>query len=47
MSFWRRHHRTVGYISISLAAVLVLSGLQVIQTMLFGDSDTADGIALD
>ena len=45
-SGWRRHHRTVGYISISLAAVLVLSGLQVIQTMLFGDGGTADGIAL-
>jgi uncharacterized membrane protein len=45
-SGWRRHHRTLGYISISLAAVLVLSGLQVIQTMLFGDSGTADGIPL-
>jgi hypothetical protein len=45
-SGWRKHHRTVGYFSLSLAAVLVLSGLQVIQTMLFGDDGTADGIAL-
>ncbi len=45
-SGWRKHHRTVGYFSLSLAAVLVLSGLQVIQTMLFGDGGTADGIPL-
>jgi len=45
-SRWRRYHRTVGYTSLALAATLVLSGLWVIQTMLFGDSGTADGIAL-
>ena len=45
-SRWRRYHRTVGYASLTLAAILVLSGLQVIQTMLFGDSGTADGIPL-
>ena len=45
-SRWRKHHRTVGYASLSLAAVLVLSGLWVIQTMLFGDGGTADGIPL-
>ena len=42
----RKYHRTVGYFSLSLAAILVLSGLWVIQTMLFGDSGTADGIPL-
>ena len=42
----RKHHRTVGYFSLSLAAVLVLSGLWVIQTMLFGENGTAGGIAL-
>ena len=45
-SRWRKHHRTVGYFSLTLAAILVLSGLQVIQTMLFGDGGTADGIDL-
>jgi len=45
-SGWRKHHRTVGYVSLTLAATLVLSGLWVIQTMLYGDSGTADGIVL-
>ena len=36
-SGWRKHHRTVGYFSLSLAAILVLSGLQVLQTMLLGE----------
>jgi hypothetical protein len=45
-SGWRKHHRTVGYLSLTLAATLVLSGLWVIQTMLHGDSGTEDGIAL-
>jgi len=45
-SGWRKHHRMVGYISLTLAAALVLSGLWVIQTMLYGDSGTADGIPL-
>ena len=43
---WRNHHRMVGYFSLSLAMVVVLSGLWVIQTMLYGDSGTADGIPL-
>ena len=42
----RKHHRLIGYISISLAAVVVLSGLWVIQTMLYGETGTADGIPL-
>ena len=42
----RKHQRTVGYFSLTLAATLVLSGLWVIQTMLYGDSGTADGIPL-
>jgi hypothetical protein len=42
----RKYHRKVGYFSLLLAAILVLSGLWVIQTMLFGDSGTADGIPL-
>ena len=45
-SGWRKHHRTVGYFSLSLAATLVLSGLWVIKTMLYGDDGTADGIDL-
>lgn len=45
-SGWRKHHRTVGYFSLTLAATLVLSGLWVIQTMLYGDGGTADGIPL-
>ena len=45
-SGWRKHHRTVGYFSLMLAAALVLSGLWVIQTMLYGDDGTADGIDL-
>lgn len=45
-SGWRKHHRTVGYVSLTLAAILVLSGLWVIQTMLLGDSGTAEGISL-
>lgn len=45
-SRWRRYHRKVGYLSLTLAAILALSGLYVIQTMLFGDTGTADGISL-
>ena len=30
---WRKYHRKVGYISLGLAAIVVLSGLQVLQTM--------------
>lgn len=36
-SKWRKYHRTLGYTSILLAAILVLSGLQVLQTMLHKD----------
>lgn len=36
-SKWRKHHRTIGYTSLVLAVILVLSGLQVLQTMLFKD----------
>jgi hypothetical protein len=43
---WRKYHRTVGYCSLVLAAILVLSGLQVMQTMLLGDDGTEAGIPL-
>ena len=36
-SRWRKYHRTLGYASLVLAAILVLSGLQVLQTMLLKD----------
>jgi uncharacterized membrane protein len=42
----RKQHRAVGYFSLSLAAVVVLSGLWVIKTMLLGDGGTAEGIRL-
>jgi len=45
-SGWRRNHRTVGYISLALAAILVLSGLQVLQTMILRDGGAVDGIPL-
>jgi hypothetical protein len=41
-SRWRKHHRTLGYVSLVLAALLVLSGFQVLQTMLLKDN-SADG----
>ncbi len=43
-SRWRRNHRTVGYISLALAAILVLSGLQVLQTMILREGGAVDGI---
>ena len=45
-SRWRKHHRTIGYASLVLAAILVLSGLQVLQTMLLKDNGLEDGIPL-
>lgn len=45
-SRWRKHHRTVGYASLMLAVILVLSGLQVLQTMLLKDNGLEDGIPL-
>lgn len=36
-SKWRKHHRTIGYVSLALASILVLSGLHVLQTMLLKD----------
>jgi hypothetical protein len=44
-SGWRKHHRTIGYFSLSLAAVLVLSGLQVLQTMMLKEGGMVDGVA--
>ena len=41
-SRWRKHHRSIGYSSLILATILVLSGFQVLQTMLLGDIE-ADG----
>jgi hypothetical protein len=45
-SRWRKHHRTIGYASLVLAVILVLSGLQVLQTMLLKDSGFEKGIPL-
>jgi hypothetical protein len=45
-SRWRRYHRKVGYISLALAALLVLSGLQVLQTMILREGGAVDGIDL-
>ena len=42
----RKHHRTVGYASLSLATILVLSGLQVLQTMILKDNGIENGIPL-
>ncbi|WP_163717229.1 DUF2306 domain-containing protein [Mangrovibacterium lignilyticum] len=39
---WRKHHRTLGYASLVLAVILVLSGLRVLQTMLLKDN-SVDG----
>jgi len=44
-SRWRKHHRTIGYASLVLAVILVLSGLQVLQTML-KNSGLEKGISL-
>ncbi|WOJ93813.1 DUF2306 domain-containing protein [Congregibacter variabilis] len=43
-SGWRKYHRTVGYISLILAAVLVISGLQVLQTMILKGGGMVDGV---
>jgi hypothetical protein len=43
-SGWRKHHRKVGYISLILAVALVLSGLQVIQTMILTQGIMVDGV---
>jgi hypothetical protein len=43
-SGWRKYHRTVGYISLTLAAVLVVSGLQVVQTMILKEGGMVDGV---
>jgi hypothetical protein len=42
----RGNHRTVGYTSLALAAILVLSGLQMLQNMILRDGGAADGIPL-
>lgn len=42
----RKHHRKVGYISLSLAVILVLSGLQVLQTMILREGGTVEGASL-
>ncbi len=43
-SGWRKYHRTVGYISLTLAAVVVVSGLQVLQTMILKEGGMVDGV---
>ncbi len=43
-SRWRKYHRTVGYSSLVVAAILVLSGLQVLQTMILKDKGMVDGV---
>ena len=45
-SRWRKHHRIIGYASLVLAVILVLSGFQVLQTMLLKDNDVDGGIPL-
>lgn len=41
-SRWRKSHHTIGYASLVLAVILVISGLQVLQTMLHKDQ-SVDG----
>ncbi len=43
-SGWRTCHRTVGYCSLILAAVVVVSGLQVLQTMILKEGGMVDGV---
>ncbi len=43
-SGWRKYHRTVGYFSLILAAVVVVSGLQVLQTMILKEGGMVDGV---
>jgi uncharacterized membrane protein len=43
-SRWRRYHRTVGYVSLTLATTLVLSGLYVLQTMVLKEGGMVDGV---
>jgi len=45
-SRWRRHHRTVGYISLALATILVLSGLQMLKNMILRDGGAVDEFPL-
>jgi hypothetical protein len=45
-SRWRKHHRTIGYASLVLASIMVLSGLQVLQTMLLKDNGLENGIPI-
>jgi len=45
-SRYRKHHRTLGYGSLALAVILVLSGLQVLQTMLLKDNSMEGAIPL-
>jgi uncharacterized membrane protein len=40
----RKYHRIVGYTSLTLAAALVLSGLQVLQTMILKEGVMVDGV---
>ncbi len=44
-SRWRKHHRKLGYVSFGLAAVVVVSGLLVLKTMMLGGSQR-DGFTL-
>jgi len=45
-SRWRKQHRSLGYASLVLATLLVLSGLQVLQTMLLKDNGVDGEIPL-
>lgn len=40
----RRYHRRVGYISLTLATILVISGLQVLQTMILREGGMVEGV---
>ena len=44
---WRNTHRKLGYVSIGLAAIVVVSGLWVLKTMMLGDNGPGtDGFPL-
>jgi len=45
-SRWRKNHRTLGYASLALAAIVVLSGVQMLQNMVLRDGGDVDGIPL-
>jgi len=45
-SRWRKNHRMVGYASLALAVIVVLSGIQMLRNMVPRDGGDVDGIPL-